>query len=142
MKGHSHTLPRNVSLQAVMLTDLSCQQPPLFSRHSFVSISSLKQTAGSVVSSKPEQIAFSTAALSNFPRYWRLLTTSVGNMVTSPLDPLPIWASCSSLRTGFSASASGSPIHFSICFMSSPNDLTTPSAQSLLYFLSFMGHLI
>jgi hypothetical protein len=109
-------------LHAVILATLSCQQPPLFVKHSFVSTSVqkirrmrsknkstwhisvvlpklkiskhlplLKQTAGSVVSSNPEQIAFRTAPFSSLPRYCLLLTTSVGNIVTSPRDPFPIY---------------------------------------------------
>lgn len=107
------------TLHAVILAALSCQQPPLFVKHSFVSTSAqeirrmrsknkstshislvpkvskhlplLKQTAGSVVSSNPEQIAFKTAPFSSLPRYCLLLTTRVGNMVTSPRDPFPIY---------------------------------------------------
>lgn len=85
------------TLQAVTLATLSCQQPPLSFRHSLVSISvlkqvnkkpaliklinyqlsvkvwvalllpSLRQTFGSVVSSKPAQIALRTAFRSSFP---------------------------------------------------------------------------
>lgn len=115
------------------------QHPPLLSKHSFVSIVSLKQTGGSVDSSYPEQMAFNTAVLSNFPassrrlvtlfdgivlirrglglrdggpRYWRWFTMRVGKMVTSPRVPCPTCASCSFFKTGFSTSASGLPIHF------------------------------
>jgi hypothetical protein len=82
------------TLQAVTLAALSCQQPPLSPRHSLVSMSikttqglalhmtkqvqcrkdcnflflpSLRQTFGSVVSSKPAQRALRTAFLSSFP---------------------------------------------------------------------------
>lgn len=50
-----------------MLECLSSQHPPLFVKHSFVSMLELRHTAGSVVSLKPEQMALRTALLSNFP---------------------------------------------------------------------------
>uniref|UniRef100_J3NAU0 Uncharacterized protein n=1 Tax=Oryza brachyantha TaxID=4533 RepID=J3NAU0_ORYBR len=50
-------------------------------------------------------------------------------------------ASCSAFNTGFSLSAPGSPIHLSMAF-DIPSALITPSAHSLVYFFSFIGHRI
>lgn len=55
------------TLQAVIFALVSCQQPPLFSRHSFVSRPVFKQMGGSDVSLNPAHIAFRTAVLSNLP---------------------------------------------------------------------------
>ena len=130
------------TLQAVILADSSFQQPPLFSKHSFVSTSARPETNGSGSTSNSRHdlhcntLRVHTATqtnswLSGFlktrtdglqnstflqlsckhiqifyptkrslllsmkqkhkdqPRYCRLLTTRVGNIVTSPLDPFP-----------------------------------------------------